>query len=311
MTHPQPCVGIDWGTTHRRGHLVVDGVLRGEASDAQGALASRGRFAAALDEMLGALGPQARGAPVVMSGMVGSAFGWREVPYLSTDVPVTGLHRHLCRVDEPGAGAPPRFIVPGYADVAGPHVDVMRGEEMQLLGAVALGRADGWFVLPGTHGKWVRLRGGRIERIWTFMTGELYATLLGNGTLASAAGDAGEAGWSPDAFDAGHDAAASGALSHALFGGRARVVTGRLPARQLPSYVSGVLIGAEWVQMQRGWADGPPGMVTMIGTDALRRRHAHAAARLGIGVDALEPRDVYVAALAHLQRCAAMEGSAQ
>jgi 2-dehydro-3-deoxygalactonokinase len=27
----------------------------------------------------------------------------------------------------------------------------MRGEETQLLGAVALGHRDGWLVLPGTH----------------------------------------------------------------------------------------------------------------------------------------------------------------
>jgi 2-dehydro-3-deoxygalactonokinase len=305
VTHPQACVGVDWGTTHRRGHLLIDGVPRGEASDAQGALASRGRFAAALDELLDALGAPARDAPVVMSGMVGSAFGWREVPYLATDVPLTQLHRHLHRLDEPSAGAPLRCIVPGYVDAHGHHVDVMRGEEMQLLGAMALGRADGWFVLPGTHGKWVRLREGRIERIWTFMTGELYATLLGSGTLASAAGDSADA-WSAEAFDAGHDAAARGALSHALFGGRARVVTGHLPARQLPSYVSGVLIGAEWVQMQRGWGDDPPPAVTLIGTDALRQRHGHAAGRLGIEVTALEPRDVYVAALAHLQRSGAL-----
>jgi 2-dehydro-3-deoxygalactonokinase len=297
----QRCVGVDWGTTHRRGHLVVDGTLHGEAADAQGALAARGRYPAALQEMIDTLGPTARGAPVVMSGMVGSAFGWREVPYLTTDVPITALHEHLCRLDETGPAGEPRYIVPGYADANGGHVDVMRGEEMQLLGAAALGRDDGWFVLPGTHSKWVRLREGRIERFWTFMTGELYAALLAGGTLASAAGSGADA-WSPEAFDEGMDAAASNAVPHALFGARARVVTGRMPARQLPSYVSGVLVGAEWAQMRRTWGHAAPPQVMLIGTAELRMRHAHAAGRLGIEIAALEPRDVYVAALAHLQR---------
>jgi 2-dehydro-3-deoxygalactonokinase len=40
---------------------------------------------------------------------------------------------------------------PGYRYRSGAAVDVMRGEETQLLGAVALGHRDGWLVLPGTH----------------------------------------------------------------------------------------------------------------------------------------------------------------
>jgi 2-dehydro-3-deoxygalactonokinase len=69
-------------------------------------------------------------------------------------------------------------------DAAG-EVDVMRGEETQLLGAMRLleagaagsaHAADGHYVLPGTHGKWVRLHAGRVVELRTYMTGELFAS---------------------------------------------------------------------------------------------------------------------------------------
>jgi 2-dehydro-3-deoxygalactonokinase len=230
--------------------------------------------------------------------MVGSAFGWREAPYLDTGVPLPDLARHLVRLDELGADFTPRFIVPGYVHVQPGQVDVMRGEEMQLLGAVAHGCADGWFVLPGTHSKWVLLEQARITRFWTFMTGELYALLMKTGTLASAAG--GTDAFVGAAFDDGFDAGEGMALSHALFGARARVVTGRMPREHTASFVSGVLVGAEWRQMGRQWAGATPAGITLIGAPALQAPHERAAALLGITMTSLDPRDAYTAALAHL-----------
>ena len=96
--------------------------------------------------------------------------------------------------------------------------DVMRGEETQLLGAFALGAGNGWFVLPGTHSKWVLLQDGAAVRWRTHMTGELFALLGCHGTLAAFDGDADV----PEAFEAGLRAAADGALTHTLFGCRAR-----------------------------------------------------------------------------------------
>ena len=53
----------------------------------------------------------------------------------------------------------PAWIVPGVA-VRGPAgPDVMRGEETQVVGA---GLSEATIALPGTHSKWVELRGGRI-----------------------------------------------------------------------------------------------------------------------------------------------------
>jgi len=293
---PIQAIGIDWGTTHRRGYaLGTAGRCVAEHGDAEGMLAARGRFPAALAALLDALGAGNSAVPVLMSGMVGSAQGWVEAPYLDLRVPLTQLREHL--VDLPAAGRGIR-IVPGYCLRRGAQVDVMRGEETQLLGAVALGHADGWFVLPGTHSKWVQLRAGAIVDFATFMTGELFALLGNQGTLAAAAGV--EAEHHPDAFASGLNAEPGAALSHALFGCRARVVSGAMPAAHARSYLSGLLIGAEWHDLRRRSGGKLPNDVTLIGAPALAARYADAARAFGVTLHSLEARGTYLAALAQL-----------
>ena len=301
MTIPLPvAVGVDWGTTHRRGYaLAADGRCLAEHADADGMLAARGRFEASLETLLQTLNaadPQVR---VLMSGMVGSAHGWMQAPYLDPEVPLRDLGHHLLRV--PGA-ARRVDIVPGIALRTADTVDVMRGEETQLLGAALLGHEDGWFLLPGTHSKWVRMAEGRVADFATFMTGELFDLLGRHGTLAAAAGTehAGADTHHPEAFDQGLRAGADVALSHALFGCRARVVTGALPPEQARSYLSGLLIGAEWHELRRRGAGHLPTTVTVIGAPHLAARHAEAAAAFGVTLQHLDPAEVYKTALAHL-----------
>lgn len=287
-------IGIDWGTTHRRAYLLdAAGHLLAETSDAQGMLACQGRFRPALDALLQAWPEADADVPVLMSGMVGAASGWQEARYLDAATPLAQLAQHVVAVRD----APPGrrwAIVPGYCvrDASG-RVDVMRGEETQLLGALALGHGDGWVVLPGTHSKWVRVDGGRIRALRTYMTGELFALLTQHGTLASVAG--GAAPDAPEAFEQGLMAAGGAALSNALFSCRARVVTGDMPAAHARSYLSGLLIGAEWSDALR--APEPLRHVTVIGSEPLAARYAVAAAHHGCDVTLLDPREVYLAAL--------------
>jgi 2-dehydro-3-deoxygalactonokinase len=287
---PRRLLGIDWGTSNRRAYLVdAAGTCLATRADDQGMLAARPDFAGSFATLLAALHVDPD-VPAVASGMIGSAQGWREVPYLDIAVPLDALPDRLVRVDDPRAGRP-CWLVPGYAQ-RGADVDVMRGEETQLLGAVALGRRDGWFVLPGTHSKWVRVEEGVIRRIATFMTGELFATLSRQGTLAPLMADDVD---DDAAFVAGLDDARRGApLSNTLFGVRARVVTGAMPAAQARSFVSGLLVGTEFVAC--GHKDGAP--LTCIGSPALRDRYVRAAEHFGMTLDALDPDRVYCAALA-------------
>jgi 2-dehydro-3-deoxygalactonokinase len=280
-------LGIDWGTSNRRAYLMQrGGAVLARHHDDQGLLAVQGKFAESLAALRAAMkvDPQ---VPVVMAGMVGSASGWQEVPYLDASVPLTELARHLA----PLAGHPGCAIVPGYCRrVDG--VDVMRGEETQLLGAMALGIGEGWIVLPGTHSKWVQVQAGVITELATFMTGELFAMLGASGTLAGmmAQGEDDE-----QAFRDGLDEARRGKpLSNALFGVRARVVAGVAPARSARSFLSGLLIGTEFVNARQ-----QQGAITVIASKALSARYASAAERFGLQARIADPDDIFCAALAH------------
>jgi 2-dehydro-3-deoxygalactonokinase len=295
-----PFVGIDWGTTHRRVYaLNPDGVCTQTFADDAGALACKGRFAPALEAALQRL--QVQPERVLMSGMVGSALGWQEVPYVDAAVALSDLPRHLVRVDE-SAGAVDRLIVPGYCvRNAWGQPDVMRGEETQLLGAWALGHESGWFVLPGTHSKWVELQAGRIVQLRTYMTGELFELLGKQGTVAAAAGAAAQV-WDDAAFAQGLQSARHSTLSHQLFGCRARVVCGDLPAGSAKSYLSGLLIGAELNDVLQSSGDALRARpVHFIGAPELATHYLAAAVPLQLRFEVVDAQAAYLAALAHFQ----------
>lgn len=302
-------LGVDWGTSNRRAYLIdANGACLAEHEDNQGMLAvgGRERFGAALAGLLDTMQIPAE-VPVLLSGMVGSASGWQEVPYLDSAVSLDQLPQHLVPVADP-AWAGRAHIVPGYCYRKGTEVDVMRGEETQLLGAVAMGHRDGWLVLPGTHSKWVQLRNGVIEHLSTYMTGELFAMLSASGTLSAMMG-----GDSADAagFAAGlRQAGRREALSNSLFRVRAGVVAKAAPQQQASALVSGLLIGAEFDAAARqlsqaaleGGAAAQAAGITVIGSPALAARYALAAEHFGLACKVLDPRQVYCAALTQFQQ---------
>ena len=282
-------IGIDWGTTHRRAYLLgAQGQLVAEYHDDQGMLASQGRFA---ENFAAVLARWPHGTPVLMSGMVGAASGWQEAPYLDAATPLTGLAQRLMPLRAAPAGRA-CAIVPGYRwRGRRDEVDVMRGEETQLLGALALGHGDGWYVLPGTHSKWVKVVKGTVSVLRTYMTGELFALLGQHGTLSGMVG----ASENAEAFREGLHAAAGGALSHTLFGCRARVVAGDMPAAHAKSYLSGLLIGAEWCDAVHRTPELR--QVTLIAAEPLAEGYKTAALHHGCALNVLDPREVYLAAL--------------
>ncbi len=286
MVAPACLLGIDWGSSNRRAYVLGGGgtCLR-RYEDEQGAVAVRGRYADSLQALRRQLEVDDL-VPVVMSGMVGSALGWQEVAYLDNSVPLARLPQTLV----PVSGAPGCFIVPGYCYRAHGSIDVMRGEETQLLGALTLQHGDGCYVLPGTHSKWVEVADGTITRLTTYITGELFAALRAGGTLAPLMAEGGD---DPGALRAGANRAQSaGALSHTLFEARARVVAGAAPAGATRSYVSGLLIGTEFADRR-----GAPPALRLIASRALSAPYRDVAELLGYTVQLIDPDAAYLAAL--------------
>jgi 2-dehydro-3-deoxygalactonokinase len=260
-------IAVDWGTSNRRiFHIAGDGALLARRQDDQGILAG-GDFAAAITQ----LRAEADGAPLLLTGMIGSNRGWTEVPYASAPA---GLAAIAAAVAQPQPGV---FLTPGVVldDPARP--DIMRGEEVQLLGALALGQAgDGLVCHPGTHSKWVEVEDGQIARFRTVMTGDMFAALQARSILSDILAHAPAV---DDAFIAGVDHALDTRdLAAELFSARARVVTGHMTPEDAASRISGLLIGSDVrIGLGRGRAD----VVPVIGAPELCARFALALERAG------------------------------
>jgi 2-dehydro-3-deoxygalactonokinase len=288
-----PVLGIDWGTTNRRAYLLDRaGRLVRQESDESGILAVAGNFEASLANLLQRLDLQA--ADVIMSGMVGSRNGWHQIPYLSVNQPIGKLSGAMAEVATSLPNVRCR-IVPGYqyTDAHG-NPDVMRGEETQVLGALTLSSTNGWFLLPGTHSKWVLVENGVISEFITFMTGELYSLLSKHGTLASLMNERPSI---PTAFEAGVKAAQQGSFTHMAFCCRALVVTDTMPAAYASSYLSGLLIGMELHDIRIRTGGTEQVKVQMIGSPALEARYVEAMEYFHMSATVWEPDAVYLAAL--------------
>lgn len=228
-------IAVDWGTTNRRAFLIRDGAVTLTERDARGILAVEpGGFPAELDAMRGRLGD----LPVLLAGMVGSNRGWSDAGYVPCPVSLPDLAAAMHEV------APRVRIVPGVKLVAGDRADVMRGEEVQLLGAVAGGLAprDALLCQPGTHCKWARVDDAVLTHFETAMTGELFALLKGHALIGAAMQAAATDG---PAFREGVARSAQGDLLVALFGVRPASLLGRRVDADAAAYVSGLLIGSD------------------------------------------------------------------
>ena len=230
-------IAVDWGTTNRRGYLIdSSGRCAGEFEDGKGVLAVPvGGFPGAVAEIRQRLGDK----PLLLAGMVGSNRGWVEAPYVPCPADMEELVGGLVRPSERDA------IVPGVSFVGDGRADVMRGEEVQLLGAAAAGMIDPEALVchPGTHNKWAILRQGRIQSFHTVMTGELFSLLREHSILADFL--KGEVA-ANDAFRTGvRRALEREALPAELFAVRARVLLGQAKKEDAASYTSGLLIGTD------------------------------------------------------------------
>ena len=267
-------IALDWGTTSLRAYLLGDGgVVLDRRSEPLGILQLPGRdFAAAFRTVTRAWREAHRDLPAIASGMIGSAHGWIEAPYVDVPADLDAVV-HMLAI-EPHSGL---RVVPGLAQ-RGTAPDVMRGEETQLFGAMTCSPAlarSGRVVLPGTHSKWARVAGGRVEGFTTYMTGELFAVLRGHsilGRLADATSAA--ARTRGPAFQRGVRAAreATEGLAGVLFSTRSAVLVGDLPAAESVDYLSGLLIGDE---VRSGLASGERPRA-IVGEPALCERYVAA-----------------------------------
>ena len=294
-------LAVDWGTTNRRVYAIdADGSVVATERDDRGVLAiAPGEFAAELAGIRARFGDK----PVLCAGMVGSVRGWVAVPYLRCPADLGALARALHWV-EPGVAIVPglSIVEGGPADVNRGAVnrgDVMRGEEVQLLGSVPAGLAppDALLCQPGTHCKWAWIANGRVARFRTTMTGEMFALLRGHSLLADfLKGEVADG----VAFREGVAAAGDAALLTRLFGVRADALLGLRGHDDAAAYVSGLLIGTD----VREQALAPGQAVHVLADPALGGLYAAAIELAGGRAVPVDSQAAFVAGITAIWRIA-------
>ena len=275
-------IGLDWGTTSLRAALLDrDGTVldRQDSTNGLGNVKD-GDFEGAFEAAAGAWCDRHPELPIVLSGMIGARTGWKEAPYVACPADIGSVAEGFL-VFRTARGRELR-IVPGLStrDVSGTP-DVMRGEETQIFGSLDGDGGSGMFVLPGTHSKWARVKGGRITGFATYLTGELFAALKGHTILGrTMSGDAFDA----EAFTHGVTRAADGTgggILRRLFGVRALGLFGELSPEASASWLSGLIIGTEMVEAKAEMGKSVTA-VTIVGGAGLSACYAAAAEQVGL-----------------------------
>lgn len=276
-------IAVDWGTTNRRAYLLDgSGGCTDELEDGRGILSvPQGEFEGAVEEIRDRIGRR----PILLAGMVGSNRGWVEAPYVPCPAGIDEIAAKLVEA------ADQALIIPGVSLSDG-RCDVMRGEEVQILGAVQSGEIprDCLVCHPGTHNKWIRVAGGRIESFRTVMTGELFSLLKDRSILSDLLSGTAATG---DAFcDGVRRSLSGGGITADLFEARARMLLGRLDGGDGASFVSGLLIGED---VRIGLAGHGDSHVIIMGRPELTALYAAALDTYGVGCDQVDGEGAFVA----------------
>jgi len=275
-------LAIDWGSSALRGALLdPSGRVIDAREVARGMLTIQpGGFSEVFESHFGDW-MDGRATRCLMAGMVGSRQGWAEAPYCPCPAGLEDIAGHLLHLTLTAGTKRRVAIVPGISCEHDGVPDVMRGEEIKILGALDLLQTDdATLVLPGTHSKWATVEGGRIRSFSTVMSGEFYALLRQHSILARTLPPE-DGALDGDAFDRGvAHAFAAGGLMQAAFSVRTLALFERLPPAAMPSYLSGLVIGEELrCRPLAGCRE-----VVVIGAPVLAERFERALGQRGVGV---------------------------
>ena len=250
----------DWGSTNLRLYLVEDQEVIDEKSTSIGAkkfnllceqrnIALKNRIHLAqelLSELIGEFSIQKSKRLIIISGMASSSLGLKELPYSPTPFKLDGSKLDFHHFKGNNDFLHDIYLLSGCKH----HHDVMRGEEVQLMGLSKDHTHEmGRWILPGTHSKHIWIQNHEILEFHTYMTGELFELLSSQSTLMEGMeklkGAVSEEEW--EAFEEGVICAQKASLSRQLFQVRSR--RNEFSGRERTLLLSGMLIGAEIGQL--------------------------------------------------------------
>ncbi len=220
-------ITIDGGTTNTRLSLVRDGkladgvklgigarrgiedgeLLKSEIKRAIGLLLQRNRLS------------EKDVACILASGMITSEFGLCHLEHISAPAGIRELHEGIEKIRLSEISEIPFAFIRGVKlasdDFA--SLDVMRGEETELMGIISEDYGECIYILPGSHSKIIKVDGeGRIVDFSTMMTGEMISA-LSQQTILKDAVDLGISEIDNDYLLRGYDYAIKEGVNKALF----------------------------------------------------------------------------------------------
>ena len=235
---------VDWGTTNFRAFAINhENDVHAQIELPMGLKqVNDGSFANELERVLEPwiLGYQE--LPIYMAGMVGSANGWIDVPYVNTPTSISKLAGKTYVFTLPwGAKS---YIVPGVSHETGNgEFDVMRGEEVQIFGLInKVNNGSFSAILPGTHSKHVLVQDKQLVRFNSYMTGELFSAIRDHTIIGR---DLPTQNQSLSAFVKGVQSGQSGGVTSQIFKARTAKIFTQIEDSEVDDFLSGILIGSE------------------------------------------------------------------
>ncbi|WP_461077318.1 2-dehydro-3-deoxygalactonokinase [Spirosoma flavus] len=190
------------------------------------------------------------GIPVVISGMASSSIGMDELPYATLPFAVDGSQASVRHFDAQANFPHEIMLISGVSS----DQDVMRGEETQLVGLIALLQLSGdkpqdaICIFPGTHSKHMAIQGDQLVGFDTYMTGELFELMAHQSILKDSVDTSHLTHFTDsdkDAFRRGVRRSTTSPILNSLFTIRTNQLFDKLTKKQNALYLSGLLIGSE------------------------------------------------------------------
>lgn len=188
---------------------------------------------------------------VALSGMIGSENGLADIPHIPTPAGLSELRRAAKKLYLPEITPLPLFFIPGVKTFDAntrslESMDIMRGEETEIIGILALTAPSlpAVMVLPGSHFKYVDIDAfGRITGFRTTLTGELTRAAAENTILRGTLKDVYPATADTECLRAGYEYAKAHGIGEALFKIRvsANFIGDHTP-EQLYSFLMGAML---------------------------------------------------------------------
>lgn len=192
--------------------------------------------------------------PVIISGMASSSIGMKELPYADLPFSLDGHSAYSEWLNAERILANPILLISGVQQ----HDDVMRGEEIQLMGISSLldlpEQPETLYILPGTHSKHISVTNNEITHFNTFMTGEVFDVIRRHSILAHAVNATGNHAMNSkysEAFNKGVFKSFQTPLLNNLFSVRINQLKNYLADDENYFYLSGLLIGSEISYLQK------------------------------------------------------------